>query len=295
MLPNRNFKLVNRKIKKKGKLPYSSKAYKNPFFPKKKRVSLRISVYRFSFKTKLIIWSAMIFLALGAYFLFYSNYFSINNITAAGAGRIDSAVIETIAWQQIEDNFLVIFPQKNIFLFSKKMLYKKLNSKYSFDSLIINKDLPNNLVIEYNEKKYAIIWQENENYYYVDDYGSLISEANLLEISQKDYPIIKNESNDLIINNKITVEAVYFDYAKQLFSKFKDYENEFKIERFVVDSDVNTLKAVLESGPVVYFNISEDVDKQVSKLLIIKNEKIKEDFNAKTYIDVRYGDSVYYR
>ena len=237
----------------------------------------------------------MIFLALGAYFLFYSNYFSINNITAAGAGRIDSAVIETIAWQQIEDNFLVIFPQKNIFLFSKKMLYKKLNSKYSFDSLVINKDLPNNLVIEYNEKKHAIIWQENENYYYIDDYGSLISEANLLEISQKDYPIIKNESNDLIINNKITVEAVYFDYAKQLFSKFKDYENEFKIERFVVDSDVNTLKAVLESGPVVYFNISEDVDKQVSKLLIIKNEKIKEDFNAKTYIDVRYGDSVYYR
>jgi hypothetical protein len=52
---------------------------------------------------------------------------------------------------------------------------------------------------------------------------------------------------------------------------------------------------ILKLGPAVYFNIEEDIDKQINKLIIIKNEKIKKDFNKKTYIDLRYGDRVYYR
>lgn len=295
MFLKRNFKIINRKTRKKGRLPYSSKAYKNPFFSKKKRFSLRISSRKLLLKTKLIIGIAIMLIILAVSFLFYSNYFSIKKIIVEGGGRIDPLKVENIAWEQINDNFLAIIPQKNIFLFSKKKLTKNLNKKYSFESLIIDKKLPGKLEIKYKEKEYAIIWQENENYFYADDYGLIINEVNLLEISQKDYPIIKNDSNDLIINKKITVDHSLIEYAKQLFFEFKEYNNEFKIERFIVDSDVNTVKVVIESGPIIYFNSAQEIEKQINKLLIIKNEKLKEDFISKTYIDVRYGDSVYYR
>ena len=99
----------------------------------------------------------------------------------------------------------------------------------------------------------------------------------------------------MIIDKSITVEPGLIDYAKRLFIKFKEYENEFTIERFLVDSDINTVKLIIESGPAIYFNTTESIDKQIEKLLIIKNQKLKDDFNTKTYIDVRYGDSVYYR
>ncbi|RLC38474.1 hypothetical protein DRH27_02135 [Candidatus Falkowbacteria bacterium] len=295
MFPKRNFKIVNRKIRKKGKLSYSSKSYKNPFFSKKKRTSLRFSNYKFSLKTKLIAGIASALIVLAVLFLFYSNYFSIKKIVVQGGGRIDPAQIENMTWQQIDDNFLAIIPQKNLFLFSKKKLIKNLSNKYSFESLAISKKLPGSLEIKYKEKEYAIIWQENENYFYADDYGLIISEVNLLEISQKDYPIIKNDSGNFIMDKKITVENSLIEYAKQLFIKFKEYNSEFKIERFVLDSDVDTVKVTLESGPTIYFNTKEEIEKQISKLLVIKNEKLKEDYNSKTYIDVRYGDSVYYR
>jgi len=51
----------------------------------------------------------------------------------------------------------------------------------------------------------------------------------------------------------------------------------------------------LIDGPKIFFNTEEGIDKQINKLLVIKNEKLKDDFNGKEYIDLRYGDRVYYR
>ena len=56
-----------------------------------------------------------------------------------------------------------------------------------------------------------------------------------------------------------------------------------------------TIKIKLIDGPGIYFNIDENLKQQLDKLLVIKNEKIKDDFLTKQYIDLRFGDSVYFR
>ena len=50
-----------------------------------------------------------------------------------------------------------------------------------------------------------------------------------------------------------------------------------------------------EKGPVVYFNLQENVDKQVAKLLVLIKEKLRSDLDGKEYIDLRYGDKIYYK
>ncbi len=48
-------------------------------------------------------------------------------------------------------------------------------------------------------------------------------------------------------------------------------------------------------GPAVYFNTEKDINAQIAKLLIITDKKLKDNFKNKKYIDLRYGDRVYYR
>jgi hypothetical protein len=139
-----------------------------------------------------------------------------------------------------------------------------------------------------------VIWQENEKYYYTSMSGEIIAETNVLDIEQKDYPLINNVSDKKIADNKITVDAVYLNYASDIWEKFKPL-TDLKIERIIIDNEIDTIKVKLEGGPEVYFDPTGDMDKQISKMTIIKNEKLKEDFNKKIYVDVRLGDAVYYR
>ena len=292
MWPNKKIKITRRKYRKKGKMPYGTKQYANPFFSKKKKI--KISHQEFSLRVKLFFLGFILIIVLTAWLLFYSNLFNITEIKVLGGERVNPSNIEKIAWQQIRDNIFILFPQKNIFFFSRGKLRKNLEMKYSFNSLIITKKLSHTLTIQFAEKRYALIWHEDDQHYYTDENGYIISEANILEIRQKDYPIIDNLTKEKIFNNRISIDKIYTDYVLMLFQQMKEYEN-FVVERYILDSDINTIKMVLVNGPVVYFNIQEDMEKQINKLVVIKEKKIKDDFISKTYIDLRYGDRVYYR
>ena len=54
-------------------------------------------------------------------------------------------------------------------------------------------------------------------------------------------------------------------------------------------------KEECQNGPMIYFNLQEDIEKQVTKLLVLMNEKLKNNLGEKEYIDLRYGDKVYYK
>jgi hypothetical protein len=106
--------------------------------------------------------------------------------------------------------------------------------------------------------------------------------------------LINNLSNAKIINNQIQADKALLATINVLWDKFKDLPD-FKIERFIIDNELNTVKIALLDGPQIYFNSSGDIDKQINKLQIIKTERLKLDFNKKQYLDLRIGDAVYYR
>lgn len=294
MLPMKN-KLHTRSFKQKGNARYGSKRYANPFFQNKRRKTIQLDP-SVSWKIKVISIAIFIIIIALIWLFLYSPYFTIRNINATGEGNFVGAdKVKTETQTQIDNNMFVLWPQKNIFLFDEDLLYKNLEEKYSFDKLEIKKKLPNTLNISYIEKKYSIIWQEGEKYYYTDKAGIVVAEANPAEIAEKEYPLIVNYSGLNIENNFVKVDAKYLEYASNLYEEFKKYSGEFKIKNFLIDTEINTVKVVLQNGPQVYFNTDEMIDKQLNKLIIIKKEKINDSFANKLYIDVRIGDSVYYR
>ena len=283
------------KLRSKGGLRYSTKDYVNPFFKKRPQRSRQSRRAPATVKTKVISFAILALLTTAIWLFFYSPYFEIKKVELNGGGRIDTKIIEDIAWRQVKDNFLLVFPQKNIFLFNKNRLLAQLEQKYSFDHIGINRKLPNTLIVEYSEKMYALIWQEENDFYYIDQTGGVIDNANLLEIEYKDYPIVENRTSKRIYEDQITLSQENIDYILSLFNELKEYQELLKVERYIVDNEQRTIKVKILNGPEIYFNVQEDITRQLKKVLIIKNEKLQDDFNEKTYIDVRYGESVYYR
>lgn len=286
----------NKRYYNKGALKYSTKKYSNPFFIKKRsRVDFNSQSFAIPRTIKFIMLFLLLALCLTLYFLFYSNYFAIKEIKITGEGKISNETIERMVWEQVDNNFLIFLPQKNIFLFDEERLIKDLENKYFFDYKSIEKKLPDTLIINFREKQYSFVWSEGDKYYYADKDGNIISDANPLEITQKEYPLVSNISEAAIKDKKISVKPETLNYIIDLFDAMKDYSDNFKIERFLVDDEINTVKIDLENGPRVYFNTNEEINKQINKLVIIKNERLKDDFADKIYIDVRIGDSIYYR
>lgn len=285
----------NRKLKRKGKLVYHSKSYLNPYFIKKSTNKWQPDFSSFSFKIKLVLAIVLILTGSASYFLFYSSYFNIKNIMINGGGRIDKNDIELTAKNQSETRYYIINNQKNLFLFSAGNLINTLKSKYSFEEISVNKKIPNTIIIDYKEKAYALIWLEDGNYYFMDEAGNIISPTSQSEIANKAYPIVDNKSSNKISENKISLDIKYLNFINGLVKIFKEKGSEYKIKNYSIDDETYSVKVMLENNPYLIFTTEEDINGQFDKLNIIKNERLKQDFNKKIYIDLRYGDRVYYK
>jgi hypothetical protein len=144
------------------------------------------------------------------------------------------------------------------------------------------------------EKEYSYIWRERDIYFYIDAAGYIIKETDFEDVQHKNYPVIVNNSNFFINNNRIALEKKYLDSIPLILNVLADKEG-IEVENFTVDQEIDTIKAKLMGGPAIFFAIDSDIEKQVNKLLVLKNERLKNDFAGKEYIDVRYGDSIYFK
>lgn len=279
---------------KKGSSAYSTKKYSNPFFNSNTETKVKINI-DFSPYSKVF---AIVFFLVSFSFvwaLFFSDYFDIKKIEINGGGKISVDEIRKYANNQLKSKRLIFFSQKNYFLFSNKQFLEFLHSKHSFEYLNIDKKYPNRLLIEFNEKPYKITWLEDDRYYYTDSEGGIIAEANLLELKERKYPLIHNQSDGKIIGNKVDVEKKYLEFISRLFDGFSEHKEEFNIEKYIIDNNPDTVKAIVVNGPEIYFNTNIDLQKQINKLLVVKREKLNHNYESIEYINLKIGDSVYYR
>lgn len=287
-----------KKRKPNKKIDYSNRKLENPFFRKKRRRKFKlpkISIGESGFKKKLIIALTILLASFVLWFFLFSSFFKITSISIRGLSRVSVEEVEDISWQQTQNRRFLLGSQKNIFLFSKNKYINNLKEKYTFENIEVEKKLPNELIIKIQEKSYAYIWIENDKYYYCDIDGYIIHEISPLDIKEKRYPLILNKGSSKADESKVNIDSKNIEYIINLFNEFAENNYELNIERFIVDDEKDTIQLDLESGPIVYFNTNEDAKKQISKLVILKNERLKDDFNTKNYIDLRYGERIYYR
>jgi len=285
-------------FRKGSKLYISQKSYSNPYFRDANNNTKSSFSLSLSLKAKFIAFLIILFIITCFWFLFYSKFFLIHDLSinlnkGNDIGGISENDIEKIVREELRSRFIFL-PGNNFFLFKNSKVYDRLNKQFAFENISVQKKFPNKLQINLKEVSYALIWKEENKYYYITTKGDIIKEVSPEEIKEI-FPLIENKGVNLIPDNKIPEKDAHLQFAISLYRKFKD-TNIFNIEKFVIgNQNDSTLTMKILEGPEVYFNVNNNIDSQSDKLLLLKNQKLKDDLYKKTYIDLRFGDMIYYR
>lgn len=283
---------------------YSKKGFKNPFFQRKKKKK----------KSRLFFLILIIILSGGLYFLNQSTYLQIKNIEISENFLISESEIKNIIDNQLAKKRLLILSQKNILFFNKFQAKKSIKKNYYLKNLKIKKIFPDTLKIIIEEKKSLVIWITDDRNYYLGSEGMVISEVKpqeeiikkegetqiikpLVNLINSDLPIIYDLSNQKINIGEKTASQKLMDFIINLNKLFKENINA-EISFYQIDSPQSRevrLKTV--EGWQVYFKITDDLNEiatQVERLRLTLKEKISDQKNLE-YIDLRFGERVYYK
>lgn len=119
----------------------------------------------------------------------------------------------------------------------------------------------------------------------------------VISLEEKDkYIIIENKNNSSLIKNKdkLNLNTDYLNFILNLNRELKAHQ-EFPVDRFIIsDQYFKSVFVKLKDGPQIYFNVNTDTSLQIENLILVKNNKIKDNFNSLEYIDLRYGDKIYF-
>ncbi|MDD2680884.1 MAG: FtsQ-type POTRA domain-containing protein [Patescibacteria group bacterium] len=291
--PQQNIKGRARRLKYVKK-DYQHKNLNNPFFRQRQKKKSS------NHKSRRLIFLILIFLLLLGSALFYlfflSNNFLIKKIEVNGLTRSSDDDLVTMAWTQSEESKLIFLKQTNLLSFNTNKLQADLSNNFSFARLEVKKKWPHTLVINLEERALAFIWQDSSGAFFSDRYGCLVTEVSPIMDDFKNYPVLTPIIQDdyILANNCLDVDDGFLSSMLSLSEKLGAYDN-LGVKDYILESEFNTLTINLTAGPKVYFNIKNELDKQVKKLEVIEREKPEDEFKALEYIDLRYGDRVYFK
>lgn len=270
---------------KRIKKDYQAKNLKNPFRREKKSKGKRF--------VKLIIFSIFLFLGFIGWLFLASPWLNLKKVEISGLTRINNSELENLVWSQTKQNSLFIFKQSNIFLFDKPSLVKSISDNYNFASFEVVKKLPKTIELKISERPFSFIFKEGNSFYYASNDGSIIKEVGVSEEDKKKYLILENNTASLINEkNRLLLQENYLNFILTLSQELSLYQD-LPVERFIIDQEFNTIKVKFLNGPLVYFNVKNAASEQVNRLILVKREKIKDNFSKVNYIDLRYGERIF--
>jgi hypothetical protein len=108
-------------------------------------------------------------------------------------------------------------------------------------------------------------------------------------------PSIYNNGLPRVENQQVKNASPLISFASKLVDGFTTRFPNIKLKQLTVDNDPNTLKMITEKGPMIYFNSSVAPEPQFDRLDIYLHSELKERYSRLSYIDLRFGDKVYYK
>lgn len=252
---------------------------------------------------KILKYSALVILVLiiaaGVYFFFFSAYFMVSE--------------ETLAWQSLNKLEIDAAGQYNFYLYLKKSprrfwLVSPLNLNfidekktsgylamvYNLKTIKLEKKYPNFILIVYEIKLPAFVWQEAEKNYLIDETGSVAREINLLNLEQELPFISRTTSTAVIIGASVIKKSTLF-FIQELLDKLKRLNLNWRVNKTeFINNQVPTIILITNEGWRINFSQSLEIDSQLIKMLRILNAP---DFNRQKveYIDLQVSNKVYYK
>lgn len=274
---------------------YYRKKFRNTLYPGAEDRARSGRFWLFRNRRANQIGSLVIFFGL-VYFFFYSPIFLFNKIQISGLRDIPTEEINNLIKDQQSQRRFLIFKQSNFFIFSKKKLNEQLSAKYVLSNLIIKKRLLHTLKIYLQEKTSTLTWITGDKFYYLNLEGQVISEVPFGS-PNPNFPKIYDESNKSVSNGQTVIQPAQIRFIIDVLTQLPLKIGDITVNSFRLPNNGNDeIKMATNQGWQVYFNANLTVASQLEKLALVYEKKIKGgELKDLKYVDLRFGDKVFYK
>ncbi|MDD4995486.1 MAG: FtsQ-type POTRA domain-containing protein [Patescibacteria group bacterium] len=303
---------VAKHFKKHRLLDHSRRVgrYKNPLFAQRADQILKLR----KVKKRIIIVAVIVAVCALFYFFIIGPYFYISKVSVEGINTIKGQELQKLVEEFLNTRRYLVLPNQNILFMDTGRLRREIGENYVLDDLKIKRKLPNELILQIQERASDSILSIGGNYYYLDSRGIILRRLSEAEIYpglsagpfSGDLPEFKN-----IIDER-TLPLIYVltpgdVQIGQQFMNFECYDKilgsqyiltmntPYTIKYFKInDLNVRWFKLVTVDGWEIHLDLDKNLQTQIVKVYtFIKEEKLNpSDYQ---YFNARYEDKIYYK
>jgi cell division septal protein FtsQ len=252
----------------------------------------KFNKYRSRKKIKIIYFIPVILFFIFFYLICFSSFFQIKKIGISGNQKISSGDLKSI----IENNLprkILFFNSKSLFLVSSQEVKEGILKIYpEIEKADFFKKLPDKLEVLIKERRPVAIFEKGGNYFLIDESGIVFEET----LDKPNFLLIKkpNFIQEIKLGENI-IKKEEMSQVLKVEPEFKNKNLEFKADLAELLNE-QRLNIKTSEGFDVYFDLLGDISQQVLNLSVILKEKISpQERRNLEYIDLRFGNQIYYK
>lgn len=270
----------------------------NPYFRSRTADRLPTSRFqattaRFSPRLWFIVFALLVLVGGLIWLTIFSSVCVIKEVVVTGTTSTKAQAIEELVWRQTTDHRLLVLPQSRLLIFNRQQLKDRISNDYIVETIRIKKKWLHRLVIEITEKNPVLSWYENDRYYILDKEGWMLDS---LSAPWPDIPVVYNNNAPSIVAKRLgTEEQNLIAPAIQLSNLLTGQFSYLKPKQVTIPAERDTLVLMLEGSQLIYFNSRSEIIPQLERLDTLLKTELKNRLPSIDYIDLRFGDKVYYK
>lgn len=248
-------------------------------------------------KKLVLVFLFLFFVFFCAVAFFYIPYLRIQKISIEGNLSLSTEkILAEISSYLVGKSFLV-FPRNNIFILPKQAIINNLSNKFPrISEAYLNKDFPSSLSVVIKERKQAAILCALEDCFFIDENGFVFERAPYFsgDVYLK-FLDEREETRNLASNWKQGFQLISEDQFKKLID-FRDLisRENIKVSEIILKKEGIYEMDISEGGHIL-LNEQNDAKISFENLKITLDSKIQNDRQKLEYIDLRFGNKVFYK
>jgi hypothetical protein len=235
------------------------------------------------------------------YFLFFSEWLEIHNLSVEGNSIIDQKTILNTVEPYLHKKRFWIFPSNNFFLVPVGQIEKELLSNYKRISLVeIKRFLPHSLTISIKEKKAVLLFCSGKGCTWVDEKGIAYNKSTYTEALNLNVGvvIVQDGSGKEISLGSAVTSAKLVAFANDIM-KFFTAETGKEVGFLSVPlPSAEEIRVHTKEGWIACFDIAFDLEKSLALLNQVIGQNLAEEqkgTDCLEYVDLRVVDRIFYK
>ena len=236
-----------------------------------------------------VIWIIFVIFLLQS--IFHIKYFKVDKINLEGNKDVTIEDIQSSLQDKLTVSRFLLFKNDNYWVLKTESMEELLLENYNLDEAQVSKKFPDTLNVSIKEKISHFIWQKDDTLYLLDAKGALNRQIRALD----DKYLIIQDFRAQRPSGDVAFDTAEMNIINKLYLAWQDdILDKAKLTKIRLDDNWGLLELHTDVGFYVKLDANEDIKEQINNLKQVLTAGNITGVDV-DYIDIRFGDKVYFK